>query len=79
MNDTLEIPYSTSLAQRYELLKLGFNYVHCIAALMRSAPPTYCTQSSMPATSIAYSPNGKLFAAGYQNGVLQLWKGTAIK
>ena len=46
---------------------------------MRRAPPTYCTQSSSPATSIAYSPNGKLFAAGYQNGVLQLWKGTAIK
>ena len=60
-------------------VKVGFNYVHCIGALTRSVPPTYCTQSSSPVTSIAYSLNGKLFAAGYQNGVLQLWKGMTIK
>ena len=52
--------------------------VHWIAALMRSAPPAYCTQSSSPATSIAYSRDGNLFAAGYQNGILQLWKGMEI-
>jgi len=37
-----------------------------------------CIQSPSPVTSIAYSPSGKLFAAGYQNGVLQLSKGIMV-